>query len=96
MPKSEQEPLTKLPADELRESLVNEQLLTNITLQQLEGEWKAMRMHSRNTTIRLIAETNMSVAEASRLSGHHRNTIMVWLQVHNAENSKKLRESKDK
>lgn len=89
-------PFPELPADERKEQLLAKQALTNISLRQIEAEWKVMRQQSRETTIALIAEAGLSVAEASRLSGHHRNTITTWLQIHNAENSKKLRETKGK
>lgn len=89
-------PFPELSADERKEQLLAKQALTNISLRQIEAEWKTMRQQSRETTIALITECGISVAQASTLSGHHRNTITTWLQIHNAENSAKLRESRDK
>jgi hypothetical protein len=50
-----------------------------------EAEWKKLRQHSRDLTMRLITEHGMSVNRAADISGHHRNTIAIWLKIHNAE-----------
>lgn len=57
---------------------------TRQKLAAIEREWKTLRETSRATTIRLVTQHGVSVAKASQLSGHHRNTIMIWLQIHNA------------
>lgn len=58
---------------------------TRVKLDAIEREWKHWREQSRFLTIKLVTVHGFSVAKASKLSGHHRNTIMVWLQVWNAE-----------
>jgi hypothetical protein len=50
-----------------------------------EKQWKTLREDSKFLTLRLVTEHGVSVAGASKISGHHRNTIMLWLQIHNAE-----------
>lgn len=58
---------------------------TRAKLGAIEREWKTLRDTSKATTVRLITDWGYSVSKASQLSGHHRNTIMIWLQIHNAE-----------
>lgn len=58
---------------------------TRAKLESIEREWKHWRDQSRHLTVKLVTEHGISVAKASVLSGHHRNTIGIWLQVHNAE-----------
>lgn len=60
-------------------------LETRAKLESIEREWKQWRQQSRALTLRLVTVHGFSVAKASLLSGHHRTTITVWLQVHNAE-----------
>jgi hypothetical protein len=55
------------------------------TLAAIESSWKDYRAQSRELTLRLITKYRYSVARAAQLSGHHRNTIMIWLKVYNAE-----------
>lgn len=50
-----------------------------------EAEWRKLREHSRSLTLSLITDFGYSVARASDISGHHRNTISIWLKIHNAE-----------
>lgn len=59
---------------------------TRQKLEAIEREWKMLRATSRATVIRLITQHGLSVAKASALSGHHRTSITVWLDIHNAEN----------
>jgi ribosomal protein S6 len=54
-------------------------------LSELEKAFKSKRDVSRELTVKLVSEYRYSVARAADLSGHHRNTIAVWLQIHNAE-----------
>lgn len=54
-------------------------------LAEHEAQWKELRQHSRDLTMRLITEYGESVNRAAYLSGHHRNTITIWLKIHNAE-----------
>jgi hypothetical protein len=50
-----------------------------------EAEWKNLRQHSKDLTLRLITKHGYSVMAAAHESGHHRNTIKVWLDLYNAE-----------
>lgn len=54
-------------------------------LAAIEEQWKHWRAKSREISLQLITEDKLPVAEVARLSGHHRNTLNVWLQVFNAE-----------
>lgn len=58
---------------------------TRQKLAAIESEWKSLREESRRLTVELITQHGYSVANAARLSGHHRTTITTWLQVWNAE-----------
>jgi hypothetical protein len=58
-------------------------------LAAIELSWKDYRAQSRELTVRLVTEHRYSVAEASRLSGHHRTTISTWLDIYNAEHKKR-------
>jgi hypothetical protein len=58
---------------------------TREKLEAIELEWKEWRRQSRNLSLELITVNKYSVANVSRLSGHHRGTITLWLQVWNAE-----------
>lgn len=60
--------------------------MLNVSLAQIEKDWKNLRAESRKNTLELITACGMSVAGASRITGHTRATITTWLQVHNAEN----------
>jgi hypothetical protein len=59
---------------------------TRGTLAAIEERWKLKREESKRLTLQLITEHGYSVNRAAELSGHHRNTIMIWLKIHNAEN----------
>lgn len=59
--------------------------LTTVALRQAEQEWKDLRAQSRRLTLKLVTDYGISVAKASRMSGHTRQTIKIWLDVHNAE-----------
>jgi hypothetical protein len=58
---------------------------TRQKLEVIEREWKSWREQSRTLTVELVTVHGVSVARASQLSGHHRNTITAWLNIHNAE-----------
>jgi hypothetical protein len=58
---------------------------TRHQLEVIEREWKHWREQSKTLTIQLITLDGLSVLKAAGLSGHHRNTIKVWLDLHNAE-----------
>jgi len=58
---------------------------TRGTLTAIEERWKIYRQTSKDLTVRLITEHGYSVARAAELSGHHRQTISIWLKIHNAE-----------
>jgi tRNA U34 5-carboxymethylaminomethyl modifying enzyme MnmG/GidA len=54
-------------------------------LLEAEQEWKGLRYLNRQMTLELVTQHGVSVAKASRLSGHTRQTIKIWLDVWNAE-----------
>jgi hypothetical protein len=54
-------------------------------LADIEQLWKELREHSRNLSIRLIAEEGFSYSKVAKISGHHRNTLKAWMDVWNAE-----------
>jgi hypothetical protein len=58
------------------------------TLAAIESSWKDYRAQSKALTVRLITEHRYSVARAAELSGHHRQTISIWLKIYNAENKR--------
>lgn len=58
-------------------------------IEVIEREWKHWRAQSRTLSLELVTIDKLPVAEVSRLSGHHRNTLKVWLQIHNAEQGAK-------
>jgi len=58
---------------------------TRGTLAAIEERWKIYRQQSRDITVRLVTEHGYSAAKAAELSGHHRTTIKIWLDLHNAE-----------
>lgn len=60
--------------------------LTRQRLAETEQAWKELRETSKRQTISLITDHRISVAKASLISGHHRNTITTWLAIWNAEN----------
>lgn len=57
-------------------------------LAAIEDQWKHWRARSRQLSLDLITIDKLPVAEVSRLSGHHRNTLGVWLKIHNAEHKR--------
>lgn len=74
------------PKDSARlADLETHQILINASLAKIEDEFKFWRAASRKNVLEMITEQGVSVARAALLSGHHRATITVWLQVHNAE-----------
>jgi hypothetical protein len=58
---------------------------TRGTLEAIEERWKIYRQTSRDLTVALVTQYGYSVARAAQLSGHHRATIKIWLDIHNAE-----------
>lgn len=54
-------------------------------LEEHEAQWKELRRQSRDLTLRLITEYGESINRASYLSGHHRNSVTLWLKIWNAE-----------
>jgi hypothetical protein len=67
------------------EAVLAEIALTRISLAQQEEEWKDGRAHSRALALELITEHGYSVSRTSELTGHHRNTLKIWLDIWNAE-----------
>lgn len=59
---------------------------TKQKLEVIEREWKHWRAQSRTLTMELITLHGYSMNVAAQISGHHRNTIKVWLDLYNAEN----------
>lgn len=73
------------------ESYTEEQTLAaladvNQTLDGISASWKEYRQQSKELTLRLVTVHGYSMARAAALSEHHRNTVKVWLDLHNAEN----------
>jgi hypothetical protein len=58
---------------------------TRAKCEALEREWKHWRNQSRILSLELISEDKLSMQRVAQLSGHHRATIKVWLDVYNAE-----------
>lgn len=58
---------------------------SRVEREQLEEQLKESRERSRGYVIQAVTEHGISVSKASELSGHHRNSITLWLQIHNAE-----------
>lgn len=54
-------------------------------LEAVQNEFRAARAESRRISMELITIDKLPIAEVARLSGHHRNTLKVWLTIHNAE-----------
>lgn len=67
--------------------------MTTISLVKAEDELKSWRAHSRKLTLELITEHGVSVAKAAQLSGHHRATIKIWLDLWNAEHKWDVKEN---
>jgi predicted DNA-binding protein (UPF0251 family) len=55
------------------------------TLEAIENRWKIERAHNKALTVRLVVQHGLSVQKAADLTGHHRNTVSLWVQIHNAE-----------
>jgi hypothetical protein len=75
----------ELTQEERLEAAIARQALLNVSVSQVEKEWKELRAQSRKNTLELITELGVSVARAHQITGHHRATITTWLQIHNAE-----------
>lgn len=54
-------------------------------LEAIENRWKVERAWNRALTVRLVTQHGLSVAKAADATGHHRNTVSLWVQLHNAE-----------
>jgi len=54
-------------------------------LDEIEQQWKVLRAQARAELLDAITEHGISVAKASRITGHHRQTIKIWLDIYNAE-----------
>jgi hypothetical protein len=50
-------------------------------LDNIEAVWKKERAVSKRLTLRLVTEYGYSIFKASGVSGHHRQTILVWLNA---------------
>jgi hypothetical protein len=72
------------PARDLEDAIA-EMDLTRRTLAKVEDDWKFWRASSKQITLELVTVHGVSVAKASLLSGHTRQTIKIWLDVWNAE-----------
>lgn len=62
-------------------------LLEQIRLvrEEREESLKKAREISRDTCVQAVVIGGISVAKAAELSGHSRQSITLWLQIHNAE-----------
>jgi len=67
------------------EAVLAEMAMTRVALQHTEDDWKDLRALSKKLTLELITDQGFSVAKAAKISGHHRQTITIWLNLHNAE-----------
>lgn len=74
------------------EALLEKQFLLNISLEQAEKDWKNLREESRRNALLLITEHGISLARTSAITGHHRNTLKIWLDIHNAETKRRAGE----
>jgi hypothetical protein len=63
-------------------------------LDAIEERWKAERDWNRILTVRLVTQHELTIARVSQLTGHHRNTVSLWVQIHNAEEKAKRSVSK--
>jgi hypothetical protein len=63
-------------------------------LDAVEEAWKIARAHNRALTVRLVTDHELSIARVAELTGHHRNTVSLWVQIHNAEEKAKRSVSK--
>lgn len=64
-----------LPQDAVLKSLAE----TRGKLDAIEARWKIERAESRRLTLLLVTDYGFPILRASKLSGHHRGTIMAWL-----------------
>lgn len=55
------------------------------TLDAIEAKWKTEREWNRALTVRLVTQHELSIAKVAEMTGHHRNTVSLWVQLHNAE-----------
>lgn len=60
-------------------------------LDAIEEAWKIARAHNRALTVRLVVQHGLSVQKAADATGHHRNTVSLWVQLHNAEEKARLK-----
>lgn len=61
--------------------LVSKLLDTRAKLAAVEDRWKELRAESRRFSLLLLEDHGYSVNKVSLLSGHHRNTLQVWLDA---------------
>jgi predicted HTH domain antitoxin len=54
-------------------------------LEAIEANWKIQREWNRALTVRLVIQHELSIAKVAEMTGHHRNTVSLWVQLHNAE-----------
>lgn len=83
--------MTDKPEGEL-EALLAKQALLNVSLEQIERDWKSLREESRKNALLLLTEHGISLARTSSITGHHRNTLKIWLDLHNAETKRRAGE----
>lgn len=60
-------------------------------LDAIEQAWKIERSRNRALTVRLVTQHGLSVQKAADATGHHRNTVSLWVQLHNAEEKARLK-----
>lgn len=54
-------------------------------LDAIEERWATERAHHKALVVRLVTQHGLSVAKAADVAGIHRNTVSLWVQIHNAE-----------
>jgi metal-responsive CopG/Arc/MetJ family transcriptional regulator len=74
--------------DEERDHVLRELARNKEALAEHEREWQNMRAQSRALSMALITQHGYSMNAVAQLSGHHRATIKIWLDIHNAETKK--------
>jgi len=72
---------TSYPLDSVLRSVAE----TRGKLDYIEQYWKRLRNESRGLALQLMLDHGYSVTKTARVTGHHRNTLKVWLAVAGAE-----------
>lgn len=65
----------RYPIDSVLKSVAE----TRGKLDAAETYWKRLRGHSRQLALSLIFDHGYTITKTARLTGHHRNTLKVWV-----------------